>query len=290
MLSKQQRRIFTMHRVTRRIKVIEDLRSKQRPVPYNVSHQVDGDIYQFGVFTGGGLKAWVDAMPAFNMSFPRHLWGFDSFVGMPHEPSNMLKQQHRQDPAWQAGGLSASEKLQTFDWPILNAELIRNIGYDASMTHLIKGFYNESLAGGAELARRYGMRPALIVDIDCDLYSSTKQALEFMLGAGLLVPGSFVSYDDISDKEFVAATQRNGSAFEELLAHVEVTRSWEIRWLQLPALGPYPGPMGGGLSWVKQYSNASAGLVVPPEWYVPVVELQYCRRCERLATASERQA
>ena len=40
-------------------------------------------------------------------------------------------------------------------------------------THVIPGFFNESLTPGLAVAR--GMRPALYVDIDVDLYSQAPQ-------------------------------------------------------------------------------------------------------------------
>ena len=275
-----------MHRIARRIKAVRKLQAVGRS-PYNLSHQLNGDLYQFGVFTGGGLKTWVDAMPTFNISFSQQLWGFDSFIGMPYEANASLyqKKTHLKNPSWQPGGLNASAVMQASDWPSLRTQMIRNIGYSEHKAHLIKGFYNESLVDGAQLARRLGMRPALLVDIDCDLYSSSKQALEFMLEAGLLVKGSFIYYDDISDKDFVGVTQRGDPGIEESLAHMEVAKAWGIRWRQLPALGVYPGPMGGSLAWIHQFPNSTTRSLIPPELYSPTLELQYCKRCERIAAA-----
>ena len=40
------------------------------------------------------------------------------------------------------------------------------------------------------------MKPALYVDIDADLYSSSLQALEWLFRMGLIVPGTVIGYDD----------------------------------------------------------------------------------------------
>ena len=40
------------------------------------------DVYQFGVYTGNGLKKIGHSVRNFG-----HLWGFDSFQGIPEEPS-----------------------------------------------------------------------------------------------------------------------------------------------------------------------------------------------------------
>ena len=41
-----------------------------------------GDVYNFGVYTGGGLKALVDGFRTNNVRIG-HIWGFDSFRGLP---------------------------------------------------------------------------------------------------------------------------------------------------------------------------------------------------------------
>ena len=41
-----------------------------------------GDAYNFGVYTGGGLKALVDGFRTNNVRIG-HIWGFDSFRGLP---------------------------------------------------------------------------------------------------------------------------------------------------------------------------------------------------------------
>ena len=126
---------------------------------------------------------------------------------------------------------------------------MRNIGFDATRTHLIPGFYNESLRDGASLARRLRMRPALLLDIDCDLYSSSKQALQFMLEAGLLVPGTFVYYDDYSLEDWRVSPTKHPYK-EERLAHHEITEEWKLTWRQLPTY-IYREPVQG-LDWIAR--------------------------------------
>ena len=53
---------------------------------------------------------------------------------------------------------------------------------------------SESLT--SDLVRQHGMRPALYVDIDTDIYVSTYQALDWLCANKLLVPGSIIGYDD----------------------------------------------------------------------------------------------
>ena len=164
------------------------------------------DIYQFGVLTGGGMKAWIDAFPTyFGEPFSGELWGFDSFEGMPEEDAALRYDRHKNDPAWLAGGLNAAEHLNLTSWPALRAKLVQNIGHLPAQTHLIRGFFNESLRGGRGFANELGMRPAFLVDIDADLYTSTREALCFLLDAGILVPGKDLQAPPLSAKIGVAS-------------------------------------------------------------------------------------
>ena len=48
-----------------------------------------GDLYEFGVYTGGGLRAWVEALKTYQSRLHlRHVWGFDSFSRACLIPSN----------------------------------------------------------------------------------------------------------------------------------------------------------------------------------------------------------
>ena len=70
------------------------------------------------------------------------------------------------------------------------------------------------------------MRPALYVEVDCDLYVSTRQALEWMIESGLIVNGTLIGYDDWF---------AGGRAGGEALAHKEVVAKYKLK---LKALSP----------------------------------------------------
>ena len=61
-------------------------------------------------------------------------------------------------------------------------------------TNYIQGFYNESLT--STLYNSLPFKPALFIDIDCDLYISTFQALDWMFMHELARPGTLICYDD----------------------------------------------------------------------------------------------
>lgn len=87
---------------------------------------------------------------------------------------------------------------------------------------MVAGFYNASLTRSLAIQAF----PALYVDLDADLTISTEQALDWLLGHGLLVRGSLVGYDDWHETPFL----RGG----ESLAHLRITRRFEVEWEHLP--------------------------------------------------------
>jgi hypothetical protein len=245
------------------------------------------DIYQFGVLMGHGLRAWLEAMEILNVStVGRRAFGFDSFQGMPEEDDEFMRPLHRANPSWHAGGLNAARISRLSDWPSLRARLVNYIGFDPERTTLVRGFYNESLREGASLSQRLGMRPALLLDIDCDLYTSSRQALRFMLQAGLLVPGSFVYYDDYSIEAWNWPT-RSHPHKEERLAHEEVTEEFNLTWTPL-FRHQFQGPLKG-MEWISQWSTNGTrmnsrplGRQLSAKDLVPVLQLHSCGRCGAL--------
>ena len=288
MLRRQQRRIFSLRRIA------HHLRGHRFEEGSDKALTITDDIVQFGVYTGGGLKAWADAMPLLGFNFSGRLVGFDSFAGMPLEESSLLLRHHKQDPAWAKGGLNAAAVMGSEDWPALKETLISNIGYARAKTILVKGFFNVTLRAAAQPARRW-LQGAFLVDIDCDLFTSTTQALAFALETRVLRPGSFVYYDDLSEydrKEHKRVMHLN----EENLAHHNISAAWGLRWRTLPSLGKYPGPIGlahqpassavgasatipGPLAWVEQFPASHTGRWIPPERYPAVLQLVSCERC-----------
>lgn len=189
------------------------------------------DLYEFGVYTGGGLRMWLRKMAQAGHTFSGKVWGFDSFEGMPSEDPRYKTRLRQKDPGWLAGGLNTAEQLRIADWDTLCRTIVRNIGQvPPERIHMVRGFYNESLAGGRKLARRLRMRPAFLVDFDCDLYTSSVQALRFVLDAGILQPGGYVYMDDI-----MPWVWRDGKtpSLEQKLAYEELTKEYGLEWDEL---------------------------------------------------------
>ena len=198
------------------------------------------DIYEFGVYTGGGLKTWVDELARSHIHF-HNLYGFDSFAGLPEvnldDEDPHIRKRQRQGPRAKGiskgqdgtymgpGGYNAAKRLNVSDPTLLMDRIKRTVNYQRGKTELIKGFFNESLPAlpWSMIAR---MRPAILVDFDGDYYSSTIDPAEFLIRHCLLVPGTFVYYDDMS-------ICRPGSGCGEGKAHDEYTAKYGIRWRRL---------------------------------------------------------
>lgn len=153
----------------------------------NAAAAGERDVYQFGVYTGGGL-----AKIAKHLTNYRRLWGFDSFQGIPAEAAE--EQANHWTPHFRPGGYSAADALGEYSLAKLTERVgatVRRANPRVNLT-FVPGYFNESLTPA--LLRR--LRPALYVDVDVDIYLSTVQCLGWMLANKLIVPGTFVRYDD----------------------------------------------------------------------------------------------
>lgn len=137
---------------------------------------IAGDYFEFGLWQGRTfLHAWrMKKLYGFK---DMHLWGFDSFQGLPTvKPA--------EDEIWSTGQFSCSElKFRA----ILASQGVRKEEFT-----LVAGFYDQSL-NDAQHAAMSG-RKAAIVYIDCDLYESTVPVLSFI--EPYLVDGTIVCFDD----------------------------------------------------------------------------------------------
>lgn len=106
--------------------------------------------------------------------------GFDTFEGLPEKDSGADGH-----PTWGKGLMAYDEKHAL--------EKIGKTGFPLDSVRLVKGVYSESLT--PELREELeGHRPS-IVNIDCDYYSSARDALEFL--RPLLSSGTIFYFDDI---------------------------------------------------------------------------------------------
>lgn len=130
---------------------------------------------EFGVFKGVATRYWSEHLKNPNSK----LHGFDSFEGLPEEWF----------PGQGKGRFNMDGQMPQIDDPRVK---------------FIKGYFNETLPG-----YKCPTREVLIVNVDCDLYSSTVCVLEALKEE--IVPGTYVYFDEFCHRD------HEMKAFDELL-------------------------------------------------------------------------
>jgi hypothetical protein len=170
-------------------------------------------MYEFGVYGGRNMRALSLALNRSKVPF-RQFWGFDSFEGLPQE-SKHTQRSAVSEKEWQAGMWSIADYLGVWSAGKLEAKLKKMIS--DPRVEFVTGWYNESLT--STVAAERNMRPALFVEVDCDLYISSVLALDWMLSQRLIVPGTLIGYDDILT---------GGSLSGEAQAHREMVAKYNL--------------------------------------------------------------
>lgn len=144
-------------------------------------------IYMFGVYTGESVWDTINIFGKYKYFL------FDSFEGLPEEAKEPIAQD-----CWCKGEFNAMEKLgcSSIEETIESIDkLVRqNITEKPDQLNWIPGYFNESLPRLIE--KKVYVGPAAYVDIDCDLYSSTIDALDWLLANKIIRAGTILGYDD----------------------------------------------------------------------------------------------
>lgn len=135
-----------------------------------------GDYFEFGVYRGDTMIA------AYHIAQRDHLGGmqfyaFDSFEGLP-EPDRNGAQQFKK-------GQFACSKEQ------FKKNLLKH-GVDLFRVHIVPGWYKDTL--NAETRKKLPAQKAAIVYIDCDLYESAADVLNFI--TPYLEHGTLILFDE----------------------------------------------------------------------------------------------
>jgi len=146
------------------------------------------DVYEFGTCAGRSMKVTADFYKKNNCKI-RKMFGFDSFEGLPEEKNDPYAH-----PSWYRGAFSAEIRFKTKDKTEIMKKVLEVIGPREHEILLIPGFYDKVLRD--DLVRKYDMRPASFVNIDCDIYTSAYLALDFMFRNNLITKNTFIRYDD----------------------------------------------------------------------------------------------
>jgi predicted O-methyltransferase YrrM len=168
------------------------LLSKTRP-----PHQI-GDYLEFGVYNGSSLVCMFRALDYLHIEQVR-LFGFDSFQGLPRDalPGD--------EGTWLGGEFSSS---QEFAQAVLTHEAV-----DLDRVWLVKGWFDEILTD--RFKAKHELKKAGLIMIDCDIYSSAKEALRFC--APLIKDEAVVVFDDWGSGNLAERDLGEKRAFDEFL-------------------------------------------------------------------------
>jgi len=138
-----------------------------------------GDYMEFGIFKGYAF--WhAQKVANDNKLTDIRFFGFDSFAGLPDVTGNDVSK----NDVFYKGQYTCDKETVT-----KNLDLK---GIDWSRTYLVEGYFNDSLT--PELRKKYNLNKISIALIDCDLYSSTKDVLDYI--GDMVVDQTLFMFDD----------------------------------------------------------------------------------------------
>jgi hypothetical protein len=156
-----------------------------------------GDYLEFGVAWGTSMACAHRCLTRRGLGGTR-LIGFDSFEGLPQAAATDDGGVYK--PGWFRSSLSLTRRLLALQ------------GVDSAV--LVQGWYGDTLT--AATAARHQITRAGLVMIDCDIYTSTKQALEFC--EPLVRDAAVFLFDDWEGFDLAKHDLGEKRAFDELLA------------------------------------------------------------------------
>ena len=153
-----------------------------------------GEYLEFGVCQGTSLLCMYQLLKELDIGHVR-LFGFDSFEGLPADQENI----------WKLGQFQMDYKAvrKYLTWK----------GINWNRVVLEKGWFSDTLTG--DFINQNKIKKASIILIDCDIYSSTKEALNFC--ASLIKDETIVFFDDWNAQGLADKNMGEKRAFDEFL-------------------------------------------------------------------------
>lgn len=141
------------------------------------------NVYEFGVYGGKSILDMLDAPKNHNKHIV-NIWGIDSFEGLPDDSG---KQEVKD---WYKGNFNFSNlSNRTPEDSRCFLESLIKLQYPKVNIRLIRTWFDK-------LVKDNDFLIADFVNIDCDIYTSTVSALEFLYNNHLLKVGTVIRYDD----------------------------------------------------------------------------------------------
>jgi hypothetical protein len=162
------------------------LRDLSKGIVYTYMSEVEGDIAEFGCFWGVSAKVLAENIAQFDRGQERKLWLFDSFKGLPDAtlPPD-TESPHVKSGAW-TWKVSGDANVPT------PSSLLQGCAAHLPVSRLrvVPGWYKDTLDSIPTNTK------FALVHIDCDLYESTYQVLDHLLGNDMLSDGCVLFFDD----------------------------------------------------------------------------------------------
>jgi O-methyltransferase len=157
-----------------------------------------GSYLEFGVYNGTSLLCMYRELETLGLHHVR-LFGFDSFQGLP------LSAAEEDYGRWEPGRCYSPLEFTT---AVLEAE-----GIDWRRATLVPGWFSDTLTPATRDG--LGLKKASVIMIDCDLYSSAKQALDFC--APLIQDEALLLFDEYHPRGLRGQYAGERRAFDEFL-------------------------------------------------------------------------
>lgn len=157
-----------------------------------------GDYLEFGVSHGSSLLFVYQTLQKYKFSEVR-LFGFDSFEGLPEEAT------YDDDGIWTPGAFYAEEKNVR--------EYLSKEGVNWEKVKLTKGWFKDTLK--PSFIEENNIIKASVIMIDCDMYISAKEALDFCVP--LIKDKTIIFFDDWNSANLADRNLGEKKAFEEFM-------------------------------------------------------------------------
>lgn len=179
-------------------------------VDYIYGADVKGEIAEFGTMTGWTASIIARSMHLLDLPHysPKSIHLFDSFQGLPESESPVDQSSpHVKTGTWKAGTCKGITERQLYN-------KVRRF-LPNERIHIYNGWFSNTLPTVAK-----GTTFAML-HIDCDLYQSTMDVLEYCFSKRLIAEGAAIFFDDFN-------CNRASPDFGERLAWKEIVAKYSV--------------------------------------------------------------
>lgn len=152
---------------------------------YFSTNFMEGKILEFGTYKGYSARKLANKMKEYEKV--NDFYMFDSFEGLPEITSDIDKNSYQVKVTndWQKGTFNSAKGYEV-DIEKDVSELI-----SSNKTHIVKGYFDTTLN-----SIKFDSSSVILVNIDCDLYSSITAVLNKLIDEKVFQDGSIILFDD----------------------------------------------------------------------------------------------